>query len=65
MKETRFGLGLLGEQGGEGCHATVNLLKSRTFGLRSEEDKIRLIMTEHQALVSPLLQIPYLMKQKK
>ena len=65
MKKTGFGLGLLGEQGGEGCHATVNLLKSRTFGLQSEAEKIKFIMTEHQALVSPLLQLPYLMKTRK
>ena len=41
-----FGLGLLGEQGGEECHAFINILKSRTYGVTSrlgDTDIFRLI----------------------
>lgn len=55
IREFGFGLGLLGEQGGEECHATINILKSRTYGLQTQEDKLRLILTEHLTLVSPVL----------
>ena len=51
-----FGLGLHGEQGGEACHATVNQLKRRAWGLRNEEAKLHLIMKEQLTGASPLLQ---------
>ena len=60
-----FGLALHGEQGGEESHATINLWKSRTFGLQTEA-KLRLLMTEHMTLVSPVLNliIPVAKKRK-
>ena len=56
IKKYKCGLGLMGEQGGEECHATINILKSRTYGVQREEDRITLLMNEHQTLVSPLIQ---------
>ena len=35
---------------------TINILKSRTYGVQHEGDKIALLMTDHQALVSPIIQ---------
>ena len=55
MKTLRFGLGLLGKQGGKEIHAVVNTLKRRAWGLGSETQKLQLIMKEHMALVSPAL----------
>ena len=52
MKTWRFGLGFLGEQGGEETHAVVNTMKRRTWGLRKETQKLQFIMQEHMALVS-------------
>ena len=51
-----FGLGLHGEQGGEETHAVVNRLKRRAWGMKNEAEKLRVIMTEHMAIVSPTLQ---------
>ena len=56
MQNTGFWLDLLGEQGGEEAHALINSIKRRAWGLRSETNRLMLIMHEHMALVSPVLQ---------
>ena len=65
IKRTKFGLGLLGEQGGEECHAQINILKSRAYGIQKEEDKLILLMTDHQTLVSPSIQQVFQKNVKK
>ena len=56
MRQHGFGLGLHGEQGGEEVHAVVNCLKRRAWGMKSEEEKMSVIMTEHMCMVSPTVQ---------
>ena len=56
MRQHGFGLGLHGEQGGEEVHAVVNCLKRRAWGMKSEEEKMSVIMTEHMCMVSLTLQ---------
>ena len=48
-----FGMGLLGEQGGEQLHATVNNLKRRTWGMRRSADSLRTQLTEALLQTSP------------
>ena len=59
IKQYKCDLGLMGEQGSEECHATINILKSITYGLKRDEHKITLLMNEHQTLVSPLIQLEF------
>ena len=40
MSKWLFGLGLHGEQGGEEIHSLINIFKSRTFGLKTEGEKL-------------------------
>ena len=40
---------------GEDSHATINILKTRPLGPKTAEEKLRLIMTEHTTLASPML----------
>ena len=49
MQSTWLGLGLLGEQGGEEAHALINSIKRRAWGLRSQTDRLMLLMHEHMA----------------
>lgn len=51
-----FGLGLHGEQGGEQIHALVNQLKRRAWGMKKDEDRLRVLMTEQLTRSSPMLQ---------
>ena len=53
--DTKFELALLGEHGEEETHATVNTLKRRARGLKCEEDRLKVLMSEHLATVSPHL----------
>ena len=54
IRKWSFGMALHGEQGGEETHATVNILRNRVWGLKSKEEQLRVLITEHMALVSPL-----------
>ena len=54
IRKWSLGMALHGEQGGEETHATVNILRNRVWGLKSKEEQLRVLMTEHMALVSPL-----------
>jgi hypothetical protein len=56
IKTWGFGLALHGEQGGEEMHAAINRLKRRAWGLRNNEDRLRLLMKEQHILASPMLQ---------
>ena len=60
-----FGLGLHGEQGGEETHAVINALKPRVWGLRSESDKLRVLMREHMLLTSPVTRLALHSRTKK
>ena len=63
-----FGQVLHSEQGGEETHAVINRLTWRAWGMKNEEDKLHVIMTEHMLKVSPMLQsvvVPVPTTQKK
>ena len=64
-----FGLALHGEQGGEEIHATVNRIQRRAWGMRNNEDRLRLLMKEQLTQASPVLQAtpppPYPLPPKK
>ncbi|XP_067667443.1 uncharacterized protein [Haliotis asinina] len=51
-----FGLGLHGEQGGEQVHATINLLKRRVWGVKSDKMKYEIMLKEHHMQISPCVQ---------
>ena len=53
MRIWKFGLGFLGEQGGEETHAFINELKVRVRGIVDPEQKIRVLMKEQLTIVSP------------
>jgi hypothetical protein len=55
IQRTKFGLGLMGEQGGEQLHASINVLNRRFCAVRRPEKKLELIMKRHHLQVSPLL----------
>ena len=50
-----FGLSLMGEQGGEQLHATINALKRRAWAIRREDKQLEFIMNQHHTQVSPAL----------
>ena len=53
MRNWKFGLGFLGEQGGEETHAFINKLKVRVRGIVDPEQKIRVLIKEQLTIVSP------------
>ena len=55
IRQWGVGLGLMGEQGGEESHAFINILKSRIYGIKTEEERLRILMKEHFILISPVL----------
>ena len=68
IHQDSFGLALHGEHGGEETHAVINRLKQRAWGMKNDEDKLCVIMTEHMFMVSPTLQnvvVPVPTTQKK
>ena len=50
-----FGMSLMGEQGGEQLHATINALKRRAWGIRKERDQLKFLMKQHHTQISPTL----------
>ena len=60
-----FWLGLLSEHGGEGAPALIISLKQQAWRLGLESDRLMLIMHEHVALVSPVLQLQMNLTPKK
>ena len=56
LEQWGIGLSLHGEQGGEETHATINTLKRRVWGLKCPQQRLKVLMTEHLALVSPHFQ---------
>ena len=61
-----FGLALHGEQGGEEIHATVNRIQRRaSWGMRNDEDRLRLLMTEQLTRAPPALHATLPPKKKK
>ena len=67
MRIWKFGLGFLGEQGGEETHAFINELKVRVRGIVDPEQKIRVLMKEQLTIVSPRVKatMPTSKRQKK
>ena len=53
VQNWQFGLGFLGEQGGEETHAFVNELKVRVRGINDPAQKIQVLMKEQLTIVSP------------
>ncbi|KAL8595286.1 hypothetical protein ACOMHN_020039 [Nucella lapillus] len=47
------GMALLGEQGGEETHATVNSLKRRVDGLKNHQHRLKTLLREQLMLVAP------------
>ena len=50
-----FGMSLMGEQGGEQLHATINALKRRAWGIKKERDQLIFPMKQHHTQISPAL----------
>ena len=50
-----FGMSLMGEQGGEQLHATINALKPRAWGTKKERDQLKFVMKKHHTEISPAL----------
>ena len=67
MRLWKFGLGFLGEQGGEEMHAFINELKVRVRGIVDPEQKICVLMKEQLTIVSPRVKaaMPTDKRQKK
>lgn len=57
IKKWRFGMSLMGEQGGEQLHASINALKRRSWAIRRKEDQLQFTMKQHhlQVLLTPVL----------
>ena len=47
IKKHRFGLGLLGEQGGELLHSTIGRIQKRTHAMKDEDSQLETIMQLH------------------
>ena len=62
-----FGLGLLGEQGGESVHASMSVIEKRTSGIRNPVKRMRLTVEAHYVQNSPSLRVlfPEIKKRKK
>ena len=65
MRQWRFGLGLLGEQGGEECHAVVNAIKRRCLGMKQEVAQLMFIIKEQTTMSSPELRATFLNEQQR
>ena len=67
IRKYGFGLGLMGEQGGELIHATVAKLERRSRCIRNAETRLRFIMQTQHLQVCPELRacIPKVKKRKK
>ena len=50
-----FGMSLMGEQGGEQLHATINALKRRAWGIKKERDQLKFLRKQHHTEISPAL----------
>ena len=42
-----FGMSLMGDQGGEQLHATINALKRRAWEIKKERDQLKFLMKQH------------------
>ena len=58
MENWGFGMALHGEQGGEQMHAVINRMRSTAWGIRTDSDRLRNLMTQHLLLVTPDLSVP-------
>ena len=65
MQRWSAGLGLYGEQGMEGLHATINKLKKTFIPLPDPEQRLRSLMKEHYMLVNPESKLNDLQPKKR
>lgn len=56
IRQWGVGLALLGEQGGEGVHATMNILTRRAWAQKHPINRLKVLLGSHLTLVSPQLQ---------
>ena len=56
MNRWQVGMGLHGEQDGEGIHAESNMLRRVACGVRRELDQLLVVMREHHTKCSPQIQ---------
>ena len=66
LKQHRVGLGLMGEQGAESIHATVNTIKKAYANITDRVSRLKYILEEHHRQVCPTLvqQKPPVKKRK-
>ena len=66
MKRFRVGLGLLGEQGGEGIHHQLNELSATFNSIPNEVDRLKTVVSHHCKATLPqhLPHIPAVRKRK-
>ena len=65
IERHKFGLGLLGEQGGELIHSTVSKLEKRTHAMRNETTQLKTVMQLSHLQTSPDLQSLVPAKKKR
>ena len=53
-----FWMTLHGKQGGQQIHAVNNRMRSTAWGIRTDSDRLRNLMTQHLLLVTPDLSVP-------
>ena len=53
-----FGMSLMGEQGGEQLHATINALQRRASGIKKERDQLKFLMKHHHTRFSSSQKTP-------
>ena len=66
LKEHRVGLGLMGEQGAESIHASINSIKKAYSNIPDKVSRLECILREHHRQVCPTLtmQQPIVKKRK-
>ncbi len=53
FKRWKVGFGLMGEQGAESIHASINTIKARYVGIPNRVDRLRCILRDHHLRVAP------------
>ena len=67
MRRFRVGLGLLGEQGGEGLHAKFNELKTTFNSVVRDLDRLKLVVQQHCLTTLPqqLAKVPSVQRRRR
>lgn len=56
IKNWGIGMGLMGEQGAESIHASINTMTRRFKNIRNKEKQLLQVIKEHHLLISPTVQ---------